>query len=156
MNELRRHIYSNTVGRFTIKQLIGRLTPPHLTPCSEGNQEVDVNGGTSEEPTADDSGTGSPTLCPIPARGSVAGQSSLLDEDGSISGAPDSGPLPSKRCHGHRLALNIAKCVEALHGCAGGAVRISPVLFGATGLGRAAYSHTGHMHTRVLWVKGTT
>ena len=114
MNELRRHIYSNTVGRFTIKQLIGRLTPPHLTPCSEGNQEVDVKGGTSEEPTADDSGTGSPTLCPIPARGSVAGQSSLLDEDGSISGAPDSDPLPSNCCHGHRLALNIAECVDAL------------------------------------------
>ena len=57
---------------------------------------------------------------------------------------------------GHRLALNIAECVEALHGCAGGAVRISPVLLGATGMGRAAYSHTGHMYTQVLWRKGTT
>ena len=110
MNELHWHIYSNTVDWFTIKQLIGRFTPPHLTPCSAGNQEVDITGDTTEEPTADDSGAGSPTLCHIPARESVAGHSSLLDDDD----APDSGPTPSNCCHGHRLALNIAECVEAL------------------------------------------
>ena len=114
MNELRRHIHSNTVDRFTIKQLIGRLVQSHLTPCSAGPQEVDTTKGVITRLADDDTGTSKTTPCPLPASESPTTQPLPPHEDGLLNSAPTSGTSPSNCCSGHRLALNIAECVEAL------------------------------------------
>ena len=112
MNELRRHIHSNSVDRFTIKHLIGRITPSHLMPCSAGLQQVDASHTTAGITTELTAG-GIATSCSLSESGSSLSQPLALHKDGSLSSVPTSG-TPASSCNGPRLALNIAECVEAL------------------------------------------
>lgn len=113
MNELRRHIHSNTVDRFTIKQLVGRVAPSLLTPCSAGPQQV----GSTEDITSPvlETGDAATTTTSTPSPLALSeGPRTLMPSEAELPNTSPTSCVSPSNCNGHRLALNIAECVEAL------------------------------------------
>ena len=114
MNELRRHIYGNTVDRFNIKQLINRITPA-VQQCNDASRE-DVKSSFE--------GTSKSSLSHVNSQvttlvHSATMPSSPWKSDLSKSLSPSSLLQPSVRtlswsgCRRHTVAIDIAECVNS-------------------------------------------